>query len=344
MKSPMTRSRAGSSVRRRAGQGRGEHEEVARRRRGCARRRASRCARRPSVAIALGPRQVADHLGQALVLVHVGGVGGLERAQHEALGAERRRGERASRRTGTAGRAARRQREVAVGVGRDRGSALVRCGCSVTTRRPAASVAAAELGGIRRLPIAHAPRAASSGRTPKSASSPSIQAACSPAGRARASATIGVCSSTPAMWRSAALGAAVVVATRAGALDLGVEDAEDVLAQGDDRGGEVALLGGGRRTRGRRRRRSARAASVAPSSSSGAWILMVSRSSSSTPGTSTTSGATLRGRPRSMTSWRACAGSGAGAAGARRRMPRARLAPDGEQRPVDHVVLGPWCR
>ena len=93
MKSPMTRSRAGSSVDGVPGSVAAKHDEVL-----VGREDASGCPLRRVLeglgAVALGPRQVADHLGQALVLVHVGGVGGLERAQHEPLGAQRGGGER----------------------------------------------------------------------------------------------------------------------------------------------------------------------------------------------------------------------------------------------------------
>ena len=86
--------------------------------------------------------------------------------------------------------------------------------------------------------------AASSATTPKTAATPSIHARCSPARACSRERTMGSCSSTPAMCRKRGLGASVVVAARSGAGDLGVEDVEDVLAQGHDGGRDVVGVAG----------------------------------------------------------------------------------------------------
>ena len=109
------------------------------------------------------------------------------------------------------------------------------------------------------------------------------------------------------------LGAAVVVAPAAGAGDLGVEDVADVAAAGPRRRGHVLRIARlaeacgrpRRRVRGRRRSRRALRAGRGCGWSRGR--------AARRRRTSTTSGATLRGRPRSMTSWLASAAAdGAG--------------------------------
>ena len=286
----------------RAGQRRGEDEEVL-----VGGEHASGGALRGVLealgAVALGPRQVADHLGQALVLVHVGGVGGLDGAEHEPLRAERSGGE---------GGGVEREPQRGRSVGGGRGGAIGRIGPVVGGGRPRRTVgheasaweARGALGGIRRLPVANRLRRLVGLHAEKRLEPVDPRGLLT----ARASSrerTIGVCSSTPAMWRSAR-SVSPPSSPRPRAARLGVEDVVHVLAQGHDGRREVALVGGvaeGARVVLHDRPRGIRG----PELLEGRVDLDGLEVEQPTPGTSTTSGATLRGRPRSMTSWRICA-------------------------------------